>query len=108
MCGVSSHSISRFLFVFLYFSLSPFHAHLSEEFVGRLGSVHLEGRHVEVVDEEEHLLSGRWAEQRLPLLLQLGLEHVLVTTARRRQSVCAVSTIYGGLYELNAFFAKRR
>lgn len=37
----------------------------------------LEGGHIEVIDEEEHLLAGGWAKQGLPLLLQLGLKHVL-------------------------------
>lgn len=47
----------------------------------------LEGRHVEVVDEEEHLFAGGWTEQGLALLLEFGLEHVLEVRGLRLRRV---------------------
>lgn len=35
---------------------------LSDEFYGRLGSEHLEGRHVQVVNEEDEVFTQRWTK----------------------------------------------
>mmetsp|Transcript_103260 Transcript_103260/g.296492 ORF Transcript_103260/g.296492 Transcript_103260/m.296492 type:complete len:372 (-) Transcript_103260:221-1336(-) len=49
---------------------------LTEELVRRLRTVCLEGRHVEVVNEEHHLFARGRSEEILTLLLELGLHDV--------------------------------
>lgn len=52
-------------------------AYLTKELVWRLGAIHLQRRHIEIIDEEDHPFARRWTEQSLPFLLQLRFEHVL-------------------------------
>ena len=50
---------------------------LSEQLDGRLGAIHLLGRHVEVVNKDDGHLAHLRAKHSLPALVQLGHDDVL-------------------------------
>ena len=50
---------------------------LSEQLDGRLGAIHLLGRHVEVVNKDDGLLAHLRAKHSFPPLVQLGHDDVL-------------------------------
>lgn len=50
---------------------------LPQQLYGRLGTIHLASRHVQVIHKYDTLLAKRWSKYSLPPLVQFGHDDIL-------------------------------